>query len=75
MWGFVFTLHGCFGVLALVVFSFGRQLVSLRCKFTRESFPPSTVTVSDRGSRRQHFLFEKPTSVPLSCARLVAAGE
>ena len=74
MRGFVFTLPGSFGVLALVVFSFGRQLVSLRCKFTREGFPPSTVTASARGSRRQHFLSEEPTSVLPSCARLVAAG-
>ena len=74
MRGFVFTLHGCFGVLALVVFSLGRQLVSLRLKFTRDSFPPSTVTASALGRRRQHFLSEVPTSVLPSCARLVAAG-
>ena len=55
-------MRGCFGVLALVVFSLGRHLLSLRVKFTRESFPPSTVTASALGRRRQHFLSDVPTS-------------
>ena len=41
--GPVFTLHGCFGVPALIAFSLGREIESRRLKRPRESNSPSAV--------------------------------